>query len=531
MSTLQSPNDGSSATRYAVALVAWCILTAACVYQMNMMQSEWASQSRLRLAWTERLEGMVGKIRALRHDRATFYESYLLVERNEGMRRTALRDFKFDITGKLTAGPTNDDTRELLPFETFPEREIPKDIGVKIDAVIRSGLPPEMKKERVWQLLRRTLAPKDDPKAQAYPPDVKNLDEVRAVFTARWPDLSLVDWVTYSATSYLGGSHSDGPRPMARFGENVLLVGWNIDSEVRTLRDRLSITASIADAEAIVRAEWLRAAQVARELDIPELNSSAPQLILELGANEILLVSSPVIVGLALLFYIAWRREMLTQDDNAAKVYAFAFPTFQSPPDPLQEPPASNSWHRAQRLVWGLYLTVPVVLLDLAILTRFYVPKLGFMMWASVFSRVMQTRPGMHVDLWFVADVVNLLCLYGYVRLLARLAAPAGQGVPADASDPHHGISLGRRLASLAVVLGYFMYVLGNSGFLRLLYRADAWGWETLLEYGAVQVYVVAFSVLAWWTFKLGQRHGSRLLSVIGVTQMCVALLYVSAVF
>jgi hypothetical protein len=92
-----------------------------------------------------------------------------------------------------------------------------------------------------------------------------------------------------------------------------------------------------------------------------------PSSGMSVDAADALIIAGPLLVVIQLYFFVV-RTWKITEHKGSER---FLFPQFQSPHDPLAKPIPKNTYELAQRLIWGLFLLFPILLLACGVFFRY----------------------------------------------------------------------------------------------------------------------------------------------------------------
>jgi hypothetical protein len=522
----QAEVEMRSASRCAVALTSFCLLMLACIWLVNADVRDKERMHRERLAWVERTGSMMGKMAALRARSPFFYEGYMLVVKNgRGAKRTALRDFRFDpVTGEIKWLPTDDESIGST-VESFPEWGLTPGFGDSIVQALKAPVGPARTKENAEQLIRTELrSDEGDDRRTAKPDDFDDEDvaTVLRVFAVQdWPTRELAEWIVYSCTaSWLWCAdykHESG----TSYVERAKSEQWAYDDELAVLLTRLLRTRNLEEASALMEAQWSRAVDLARETAEPPAGAASA---IARVATGILIAGGPIMLALQILFCIFWRRTGQGAPWQRACVGGARFPTVRSPRDPCARTDTGGGGDRLDRWIWAAYLTLPVVVLTLGILLRYEFPDLHLVHSSSLYLGLAVQRVG---DASWVVDVINLLCLLGYISLLLRMTGDI-DAAPAESVAQSRGILRDLTFAKIRSPVGFLLvaavlfFVLG--GHLLLEFQIHE---TTIKRLAPSLAYFIAYGGIWLWAIRRAEKCHSRYVRSLATWQL--AFLFVIA--
>jgi hypothetical protein len=514
-----------SATRCAVALTVSCLLMLACIWIVNADIRDKERMHRERLAWVERTGSMMGKTAALRARSPFFYEGYMLVVKNGGgAKRTALRDFRFDpVTGEIKWLPTNDE-RIGPTGESFPDWGLTPGFGDSIVQALKAPVGSARTKENAEQLIRTELRSGEGDDRRTAKTDDFDDEDVAAVLRVfavqEWPTRELAEWIVYSCTaSWLWCAdykHDSG----ASYVERAKSEHWAYEDELAVLLTRLLRTRNLEEASALMKAQWSRAVDLARETAEPPAGAAGGAIARV--ANGILIAGGPVMLALQILFCIFWRRTGQGAPWQRACVGEARFPTVRSLRDPCARTDAANGADRLDRGIWAAYLTLPVVVLTFGILLRYEFPDLHLLHSSSLYLGLAAQRIS---DVSWIVDGINLLCLAGYIGLLLRMTGDI-EAAPAESVAQSRRILRDLTFAKIRSPVGFLLvvavlfFVLG--GHLLLEFQIHE---RTIMRLAPSLAYFITYAGVWLWAIWRAEKSHSRYVKSLAAWQL--ALLFV----
>lgn len=227
-------------------------------------------------------------------------------------------------------------------------------------------------------------------------------------------------WITGGEWPSAGGMHGVGGPGGVTFGVRVSEEPTDKEDQFYAYRLlRFSLTPQSADQELF---DLWKQLSFNKWSSVTEPRLAIPTFGFSVSADAAVGMAAPILILLQLMFLMYWER---SNSATSSDFVGFAFPSYDSPDDPLDGPFPATPGEMFQRLLWALFLMLPTCLFAVGLLTRYDLHyPLGYFKGSTTtfFAAEMWSRTDDAVS--YLMDWMTLICLALSVITIARIARP-----------------------------------------------------------------------------------------------------------
>lgn len=377
-----------SAARCAEVMFVLVVLLAIATLALNKAVAVNWAETDARYQWYEDTGSMLARFRAFRNHSPRFYEGLVIsaltrspvgdeTQARYPSLAALVKSGPIEISRRpddgsvfnIRGGATSNDllselgdaatefgglAAQILQSESDPSRRVP---------LLRAAVGQTFKNEDARRFLQEEVAPAlahiDEPAQWA--PDRKSA----WIVFGEWPPV-----ISGILRPVPGSSYANRYFPSA-----------DLEAEKRFLSELVGGTSDATELERILDTAWRDAFGRLKAIPTGDPQIGVPGSGMSFSATDIVMLSGPLLVLIQAFFAMFWVRHWSNQADAnqatipsgppAAPLRVFIFPFFANPIDPLSKPIPRTVVDVAQRLTWLLCLSLPVVVLSLALITRY----------------------------------------------------------------------------------------------------------------------------------------------------------------
>lgn len=244
---------------------------------------------------------------------------------------------------------------------------------------------------------------------------------------------------------------------------------------------------------------------------------AVPSYGLSISAEAVVAAAAPILVLFQLLFLVHWERRSIP---STADLGTFAFPSYACPSDPLNGPAPKTLGEVVQRLVWALFLVLPIGLLAVGLLTRYDIlyplDYFGNPMTTTLFQAEMQARSE---DLASsIIDWITFACItLSALTVLSITQSRSTLKVPST------------RAWRLVALGGWFIAVVSATSCIYATWSAFNTSIAPLVNASEVSLrvhYLSAFGLLWSLCFGVACQRRARFLALLSLAGLAVFVLH-----
>jgi hypothetical protein len=363
------------------------------------------------------VEAMIGRLRANERRTAAFFESLAIQITRHAYDRHYLStcdpsDFRLSINGSQI------DYACAWQFPSFDRKGTLQDtyriFGTKAEALFLESMDNDVREHRVRELVDSTF---DRIGKSAFTQEaVKYLTRV-----GDWTQA--VPWIVSSDASFDRPSGTSGGLPAEiqatqYFGQVAVTPLDQLHDELERL---LYVLPSYNDAAQKLISTLAAIRERFEKTNRFNVNTALPGSILPLSVNDLLPLSSILVLFLYIRFAILWEEKRVSERSLEPELRYLAFPAYR-----IDFDGQGSRWSQSallQRLIWNTWLLLPILVLYLSIAFRFNVVVPFELPYPerSLFGNMLAVRSYDPVSI--TIDYVGLFCLAVVFAVTVRLTS------------------------------------------------------------------------------------------------------------
>jgi hypothetical protein len=319
---------------------------------------------------------------------------------------------------------------------------------------------------------------------------------------AGWEDIS--SWIAFG--KYLNsGQTIPGDGVGITFGKRFIDQPGDDEDRFYVYRLLLS-TPEQSSVDDELLALWKQSYNETRSSVTPLPGVAVSLFGLSISADAVVAGAAPILIVLQFLFLIHWERRA---DADETSRSSFIFPSFACPNDPFNGPIPKTLGEIAQRLIWTLFLILPISLLSVGLLTRYdllYPLRYFGEVKMTLFDAEMSARS--KDALSSTLDWVTLICVALSALVVLNITRSQSKSAPRKGTN-------GRNIWIITLIL---IAACISSTLLKFYFRIAHPSNASDVEFN--MSYFAAFGVLCSLCLGLALYHQARFfgfLSVIGL--------------